>query len=176
MPLLQQQLLFGQVNLTIVQHLVEPNPNTLGLNCFPNYRDFVWLLFGCCSHGYILYIHHWFVWVFSSTERWVLAEGKAKKPKLCPHLNGFSSACAGRVRFVSLCPLGMPRMPALQTSGTRQTISAIYHSCCFIVSGNRETWFCKCLLLILDPCLSSLKADLGNLFQSVMKYWVILKL
>lgn len=36
--LLQEPLLFSQVILTIKYHLVAPNLNASGLNCFPNYQ------------------------------------------------------------------------------------------------------------------------------------------
>jgi len=68
----------------VIKYLVEPNPNALGLNCFPNYEDFVWLLFGSCSQVYILKIYHRSVWVFSSTERTVLTEDEARKDNFVP--------------------------------------------------------------------------------------------
>lgn len=75
----------------------------------------------------------------------------SKRKQLDVQLSGFSSAVTGRARFVSVCSPSMPRRPTLQAGGTRQNASAIYHSCCFIVSRNWEAWFCKWLFLILDP-------------------------
>lgn len=46
MPVLHELLFFSHVSLATKQHFVELNPNALGLNCFPNYQDFLFHLFG----------------------------------------------------------------------------------------------------------------------------------